>query len=262
MKILITGAHGFAGTRLMKELDGAIAAMSMQNMTEEQVKRMVEESEADVIIHTAAISDVGTCEKNPEASYRANVLLPVYLSNVADGRKLICFSSDQVYRGCKSEGPYKENEATPANIYGMHKLEMEQRVLDRQPEAVMLRVEWLYDYISPRGNYLLNVLNAKEPLAFGKQYRGVTYLKEVCENMEQVIKLPGGSYNFGSETKQSMYEITEEFLHFIGKELPVNEMPAAHNLWMDCSKAASYGVKFSDVQDGLKRCVKDYGLIG
>ena len=34
MKILITGAHGFAGTRLMKELDGAIAALSMQDMTE------------------------------------------------------------------------------------------------------------------------------------------------------------------------------------------------------------------------------------
>ena len=38
---------------------------------------------------------------------------------------------------------------------------MEQRVLDRQPDSVMLRAEWMYDYISPRGNYLLNVLNAE-----------------------------------------------------------------------------------------------------
>ena len=68
---------------------------------------------------------------------------------------------------------------------------MEQRVLDRQPDSVMLRAEWMYDYISPRGNYLLNVLNAEETLTFGKQYRGITYLREVCENMERVMKASG-----------------------------------------------------------------------
>ena len=115
MKILITGARGFVGARLMKELEGAIAAPSIQGMNEEQIKRIVEESEADVIIHTAAISDVGTCEKTPEASYHANVLLPVYLANSSDGRKLICFSSDQVYRGCESDGPYREDEAERIN---------------------------------------------------------------------------------------------------------------------------------------------------
>lgn len=260
-KILITGAHGFVGARLMKELEGAIAAPSLQRMTEDQIKRVVDESEADVIIHTAAISDVGTCEKNQENSYQANVLLPLYLANASDGRKLICFSSDQVYKGCESDGPYREADAKPANVYGAHKLEMEQRVLDRQPDAVMLRAEWMYDYISPRPNYLLNVLNAKEALAFGKQYRGITYLREVSENMERVSKLPGGVYNFGSETTQSMYEITEEFLHITGSRQQLKEAPPAHNLWMDCSKAAEYGVVFSDVSDGLKRCLKDYNLL-
>ena len=282
MKILVTGARGFVGARLMKELEGAIAAPSIQGMNEEQVKRIVEESEADVIIHTAAISDVRTCEKNPEKSYHANVLLPVYLANASDGRKLICFSSDQVYRGCESDGPYREDEAKPANIYGAHKLEMEQRVLDRQPESVLLRAEWMYDYISPKGNYLLNVLNAKETLTFGQQYRGLTYLREIRENLERIIKmqenelqkrenlsggkktalqLPGGIYNFGSETTQSMYEITKKFLQITGSRQQVQEGQLVHNLWMDCSKAAEYGIVFSDVIGGLKRCLGDYGLI-
>ncbi len=40
MKILITGAHGFVGARLMKDLNGAVAAPSLRGMTEEQVKKI------------------------------------------------------------------------------------------------------------------------------------------------------------------------------------------------------------------------------
>ena len=107
---------------------------------------MIDKCRADVIIHTAAISDVGTCEKDPGASYEANVRLPLFLAKAAKEQKMICFSSDQVYRGCAGEGPYKEEDASPCNVYGRHKLEMEQQVLDVKPDAVMLRAEWMYDY--------------------------------------------------------------------------------------------------------------------
>ena len=85
--------------------------------------------------------------------------------------------------------------------------------------------------------------------------------KDFLQNMERVIKLPGGIYNFGSETTQSMYEITKDFLRITGSKQMVKEVPAAHNLWMDCGKAAEYGVVFSDVIGGLKRCLVDYGGI-
>lgn len=85
------------------------------------------------------------CEENPKASYLANVEIPMYLARASKERKLICFSSDQVYSGCEEIGPYLEEKAKPANTYAKHKLEMEQRVLDIQPSAVMLRAEWMYD---------------------------------------------------------------------------------------------------------------------
>ncbi|MFR0957221.1 MAG: hypothetical protein ACLSFA_16320 [Roseburia inulinivorans] len=49
MKILVTGAHGFVGTRLMKELEGAIAAPSIQGMNEktDQADRGGERSRCD-----------------------------------------------------------------------------------------------------------------------------------------------------------------------------------------------------------------------
>ena len=291
--ILITGANGFVGHKLMELCKDTIASPSLRNATQEMVNRMIGESNADAIIHTAAISDIGTCQVNPEASYFANVQIPIYLANTCkeNNRKLICFSSDQVYSACEDDGPYTEETVKPGNIYAMHKLEMEKRVLDILPSSVMLRAEWMYDYYEKRSNYLMIILNAINALdavhavheddtvhatyaartiheqstnhvAFSsKQFRGITYLKEVAENMDKVISLPGGAYNFGSETTQSMYEITNQFLAMLGTKLQVEDAPAKHNLWMDCSKARKYGVEFNSVIDGLARCANDYQLL-
>ena len=260
--ILVTGANGFVGHKILEMCKDTVASPSLRNATQEDVKRIIEESDADVIIHTAAISDIGTCQANPDASCFANVQIPVYLAKAAKGRKLICFSSDQVYSGCEEEGPYFEDMVTPGNIYAEHKLEMEQRVLDILPDAVMLRAEWMYDYYLQRTNYLMNIINAKESVAFSsRQFRGVTYLKEVAENMEKVAVLPGGAYNFGSETTKSIYEITQEFIEILGKKLKLKDAPALHNLWMNCDKARKYGVEFSNVTDGLRKCAEDYKMI-
>lgn len=260
--ILITGAAGFVGRRLMETVPGAVAAPSLRNASQEDIRRIVEESGAEAIIHTAAISDIGACQADPEASYRANVQLPLWLAKAAGNRKLICFSSDQVYSGSKEAGPYSEEMTAPGNVYACHKLEMEQRVLEILPEAVMLRAEWMYDLRAPKPNYLLNVLRAEGTVAFSsRQYRGVTYLGEVAENMDRVLALPGGAYNFGSETTLSMQELTKRLAALLGKPLVVEDAPPRHNLWMDCGKAARYGVVFSDVLTGLTKCLQEYGLL-
>lgn len=260
--ILITGAAGFVGRRLMETVPGAVAAPSLRNASQEDVRRIVEESGAEAIVHTAAISDIGACQADPEASYRANVQLPLWLAKAAGNRKLICFSSDQVYSGSKEAGPYSEEMTAPGNVYACHKLEMEQRVLEILPEAVMLRAEWMYDLRAPKPNYLLNVLRAEGTVAFSsRQYRGVTYLGEVAEAMDRVLALPGGAYNFGSETTLSMQELTKRLAALLGKPLAVEDAPPRHNLWMDCGKAARYGVVFSDVLTGLTKCLQEYGLL-
>lgn len=260
--ILVTGANGFVGHKIMQLCKDAVACPSLRTMSEDEIRRMVEEGGADAIIHTAAISDIGTCQKNPEASYRANVQIPVYLARAARGVKLICFSSDQVYSALDEEGPYPEERVKPANTYAAHKIEMEQRVLDIAPDAVMLRAEWMYDCYAERSNYFMNVLRAEGSVSFSsRQFRGVTYVKEVAESMENVMRLPGGSYNFGSETTKSMYEITEGFVKAIGKSIRIEDAPPGHNLWMDCAKARKLGVDFMSVEDGLRACAGDYGLL-
>lgn len=260
--ILVTGANGFVGQKIMKMCQNTTAAPSIRNVTQKDIDRLIGESDADVIIHTAAISDIGTCQADPDASYFANVRIPIFLANASEGRKLICFSSDQVYSGCDEEGPYLEDSAKPGNIYAEHKLEMERRVLEIAPNAVMLRAEWMYDYYFKKSNYLMNILNAEETVSYSsRQFRGITYLREVAENMEKVIALPGGVYNFGSETTKSMYDITREFIDLLGKKVKLEDIPPRHNLWMNCDKARKYGVEFDSVTDGLVKCAADYDLI-
>jgi dTDP-4-dehydrorhamnose reductase len=261
--ILVTGANGFVGHKIMQMRKDAVACPSLRGASEDEIKRIVETSGADTIIHTAAISDIGACQADPEASYLANVQIPVYMAKAAKGQKLICFSSDQVYSGTDEEGPYSEDMVKPNNIYSAHKLEMERSVLDIEPTAVMLRAEWMYDYYLTKTNYFMNIINAKDMVCFcANQFRGITYVKEVVENMEKVMHLPGGVYNFGSETTKSMFEITKEFVGMLGKDIRVEDDSSfKHNLWMNCEKAQKYGVIFSSVEDGLIKCAKDYGLL-
>lgn len=161
MRVLVTGPRGFVGARIMDELgQEAIPCPSLQSVDEKGVRRIVDAARPDLIIHTAAISDIPTCEKNPEASYRANVELPVWLARI--GVKCVMFSTDQVYSGCTGEGPYTEEETAPTNLYSCHKLEMEQRTLDINPDTVLLRATWMYDMpkygVPNRGNFLVNML--------------------------------------------------------------------------------------------------------
>ena len=262
--ILVTGASGFVGGKILQMRSDAIAAPSLRGMKEDGVRRMLTQFDVDTVIHTAAISDIKTCQQNPEESYIANVEIPVYLARAVKntGIKLISFSSDQVYTGTKEAGPFTEEMASPANIYAEHKLEMEPRVLDIVPEAVMLRAEWMYDYYLKKSNYFMNIIHAAGTLRFSSSvYRGLTYVKEVVQNVDALTRLPGGIYNFGSETTKSMHEITREFLNVMGKDIPLEDAPGGCNLWMDCSKARKYGICFSLVEDGLKSCAADYGYI-
>ena len=260
--ILVTGASGFVGHKIMELCKDTIACPSLRGMSEEEIRHIVHDSGVDTIIHTAAISDIGVCQADPEASHFANVQIPVCLAKAAKNIKLICFSSDQVYSGLDEEGPYTEERVKPGNTYAAHKLEMEQRVLDIAPEAVMLRAQWMYDYYLKKSNYFMNIMNAKGAVSFSsQQYRGITYVREVAENMEKVARLPGGVYNFGSETTQSMYAITRDFLALIGKNIALEDAPPRHNLWTSGEKARKYGVNFRTVEEGLKACARDHGLL-
>ncbi len=70
-KILVTGAGGFVGSRVMQQWAGHYELCTfpkgfLATAGEDAVRQAVLQQRPDVILHTAAISDTGYCAGHPE----------------------------------------------------------------------------------------------------------------------------------------------------------------------------------------------------
>ncbi len=278
-KMLITGASGFLGSRLAlyfkDKYELLLPTHSELNVSrEEAVMAYLTEHQPDIVIHCAALSNTWYCEQHPEDSHKVNVQGTVKLAKACKqtGAKLIFMSSDQVYNGTPLLGPLKENEVfQPVNYYGQHKLEAEQRALRNNPDCVGLRLTWMYDLpdspLKLNTNILVNLKKASDEGTVVKaathEYRGVTNVWEVVRNMEKVINLPGGIYNYGSGNTLISHKLFLEAARLLELNdasswiLPDEDRFAdqPRNLTMDCSLIEEYGIHFLDSVKGMEEAL-------
>ena len=281
MKILITGARGFLGSRLAAYFKDKYEVWAPSHaefdFTEEDLTMAaLQKFRPDVVLHCGAISDVGVCEKNPELSMKVNVLGTLYLARACNavGSRLIYCSSDQVYFVNPREGmceaeflkPHTEAETLePLPLYGQHKLMAEKSAMEACPDTIALRLTWMYDYLTDRemANGRRNLLTmvtdaiaAKEQMIFSEtDFRGVTDVNEVVRNMELLWTLPAGIYNFGSSNDTSMYGTMLRILQGTDAEhmLTKTQGSTLRNLTMDLDKLEAEGIFFSKSGDNLKK---------
>ena len=152
MKVAVTGASGLLGSFTMSELAScghtALAwsrrpepgGLPVDFTRRDMIEGAIETQRPDAIIHTAAISVVAECDKDPALAHKVNVSAVGELARLAahHGIRLVHISSNQVFDG--SRGGWCENdEALPVNTYGESKLQGEHEVAGNCPGAVILR---------------------------------------------------------------------------------------------------------------------------
>lgn len=278
-KILITGSSGFLGCRLAYYLKDRYELLlpphSELNVSrEDAVRAYMEEHRPDAVVHCAALSNTWYCEQHAEESHRVNVQGTVRVAKACKltGARLIFMSSDQVYNGTPLLGPLTEEAPLlPVNIYGQHKLEAEQRAQRNLPEAVGLRLTWMYDlptsHLKLNTNLLVNLQKAfaeKTSVRVAThEFRGVSYVWEVVRNIEKALSLPGGIYNFGSGNDLNSHALFVEAARLMGLNhpatwiLPDEERYSnqARNLTMDCSRIERHGIHFRDSLSGISEAL-------
>lgn len=281
MRLLITGGSGFLGRRAavyLESLGISVLTPSHRELDitkEAAVREWFRENRPEAVIHTAAISDTGLCQREPEWSERVNVDGCVHLAQACRefSAKLLLCSSDQVYSGSGLPGPHREEEpVTPNNVYGNQKRLAEQKCLEILPETVCLRLSWMYSKESlpgEHGHFLTTLKHALEeetlPLTWPvHDCRGITDVDAVIKNLLAALNLPGGIYNFGSENDANTYETVRFVLDVLKMEAPLarltpNEEAFAENprdISMNTRKIREAGIFFPTTKQGLLEALK------
>ncbi len=149
MRILITGADGQLGHELQRVLAAETllcAVWPAFDLLNPDVGQQVLAARPDVVIHTAAYTQVDKAEEEPEHVMAINAEGTRRVARAASqaGARLIYLSTDYVFDGWK-QTPYGEtDEPNPISVYGRSKLEGEQQALAHCGNTLILRTSWLY----------------------------------------------------------------------------------------------------------------------
>ena len=161
---LVTGAAGQLGRSLLavsqelgiravgrtrRELDIADAAA---------VAATLEEVQPEVVVNCAAFTKVDLCETQPEAAQLGNQRGPETLAQACAGRaRLVHLSTEYVFGGDGSTPIPEDADPDPRSEYGRSKLAGEVAVRKADPEALIVRTQWVF---GPGPNFVRTILAA------------------------------------------------------------------------------------------------------
>jgi dTDP-4-dehydrorhamnose reductase len=202
MTILITGSTGALGSEIKKIFPEALTPNhnELDITNKEQVTDFFKENKIDIVIHTAAITNVRKCEEEKEFTWKTNV---EGTKNLVDGLmqlypkgKFVYVSTACVFDG--HVGMYKESSIPyPENFYALTKLLGEQEV------------KKLSNYLIIRTNFI-----AKKrwpyPKAFSDRFGTYLFAEDVAVGIKDVVNSDmNGIVHIVGDKKISMFELAK-----------------------------------------------------
>jgi dTDP-4-dehydrorhamnose reductase len=150
MKIATIGAGGRLGAALVRAFQNKYqvtgfdrSQLDLTNLGD--LREKLRATDFDVLINTAAFTNVDRCETERDLAFLINGEAPGLLAAICRerGAKLIHFSTDYVFDGSKRAPYTEEDEANPISAYGESKLAGEKNVLAAKAEHLVVRVSWV-----------------------------------------------------------------------------------------------------------------------
>jgi dTDP-4-dehydrorhamnose reductase len=153
----------------------------------ESLPAVVKAAAPDLVVNTAAMTDVDGCERSPEDARTVNAKAAGRLAQSAReiGADFVHFSTDYVFDGLGDAS--EDTEPRPVNQYGLSKLEGEVLVRQIHPNALVLRLSAVFGWnrISAKPNSVTWILSkfeaGEEAPLFRDQRITPTYAKTASD---------------------------------------------------------------------------------
>ncbi len=279
-KVLIAGAYGQLGSEIkgLSEKYPQIEfffhdkdTLDLTNVNE--VEGFFEKNRPNYVVNCAAYTNVDKAEEDKDLALLINSEVPKNLARLSAkySSKFFHVSTDYVFDG-KSYVPYKETDSTnPESVYGKTKLDGEQKVLESNPEAIIIRTAWLY---SSFGNNFMKTMirlgNEREEVrVIFDQVGTPTYARDLASAILQIINAEDfipGIYHFSNEGVCSWYDFAYEIIlksNLDCKVVPIETkdypLPAKRPQYSVLNKTKikhNFNIEIPHWKDSLHECLK------
>ena len=196
MKIFLTGKNGQLGYQLgcdLKKLHEVIATDrdTLDLKDTQSIEDKIHKIKPDLIVNTAAYTNVDKAEKEKDLAYEINALAPKALTEAARALDIpiIHISSDYIFDGSKKDTYVEDDEACPLSVYGKTKWQGEEFVRQHSKHFI-LRTSWVFS--SHGHNFLKTIIKlAQEKTSLNvvdDQWGAPTSVKTLSEAIQSIIQ--------------------------------------------------------------------------
>jgi dTDP-4-dehydrorhamnose reductase len=232
LRWFVTGAGGQLATAFAETLEGEVflsgeAALDIRDA--DAVYAAVHGFAPDIVLHTAAYTDVDGAEADPGLAEAVNVDGTRNVIKAVRGTHttVVYFSTDYVFDGAKGS-PYVESDPTsPLGVYARSKLAGEDEVLT-WVRGIVVRTAWLFSDTGK--NFVKTILAAAQKAVAGEPLRVVddqvgspTYAGHLAAAVDEALRqgVAPGLYHMAGSGYCSWCELAREVVQLAGLDVEV-----------------------------------------
>jgi dTDP-4-dehydrorhamnose reductase len=235
---LLTGGGGQLATAFENLLDGEVLVAREESLDLRDavaVAAAVRSFRPDIVLHTAAYTDVDGAERDERTAYAVNALGTRHIVAALHGThaQVVSFSSDYVFDGRKGAPYVEHDEPAPLNAYGRTKLAQERETL-AWLHGTVIRTAWLFS--ATGGNFVKTILAAArerggarpaQPLrVVDDQVGSPTYAGHLAAAVVEALRdgLGPGIYHMAGGGACSWCELAREVVALAGLSVAVEPL--------------------------------------